>query len=179
VGTGTDSLVVCDDAFLSEHIAFIVRPIAPRDAGALVRFHRLLSRRSKTHRYFYPHLDLSDDEVAHLTHVDGRDRVALVVELDDGLIAVGRYDRIDDSTTAEVAFVVADDFQGHGIAPMLLHRLAQLAEPAGIDHFVAEVLAENRAMLRVFQESGFPAELKTERDTVEVRMAIKPVFGTV
>lgn len=178
MGTSTDSPMPCKDVVaLFDQMELIVRPITPGDADALVRFHHLLSRRSKTQRYFYPHLDLSGDEVAHLTQVDGRDRVALVVEHDDRLIAVGRYERLDDSTEAEVAFVVADDFQGHGIAPMLLHRLAQLARPAGIDHFIAEVLMDNRTMLSVFQQSGFPTESKRELDTVEVTMAIKPAAG--
>jgi GNAT superfamily N-acetyltransferase len=166
-----------DTVILLDQIEVIVRPITPGDADALVRFHRLLSRRSKTQRYFYPHLDLSGAEVAHLTQVDGRDRVALVVEYGGRLIAVGRYERIDASAEAEVAFVVADDFQGHGIAPMLLHRLARLAEPVGIDHFIAEVLVDNRTMLNVFQESGFPTELKRELDSVEVKMAIQAAVG--
>ena len=33
-------------------------------------------------------------------------------------------------------------------------------------------------MLRVFQESGSPTELKTEWDTVEVKMSLNPVVGT-
>lgn len=170
--------MACKDAVaLFEQLQLIVRPITPGDADALVQFHHLLSRHSKTQRYFYPHLDLSSDEVAHLTHVDGRDRVALVVEHGGRLIAVGRYERIDDSAEAEVAFVVADDFQGHGIAPMLLHRLARLAEPVGIDHFIAEVLMDNRTMFKVFEESGFPTESKREWDTVEVKMAIEPAVA--
>jgi hypothetical protein len=60
---------------------------------------------------------------------------------------------------------------------MLLHRLAQLARPAGIDHFIAEVLMDNRTMLSVFQQSGFPTESKRELDTVEITMAIKPAAG--
>ena len=55
------------------------------------------------------------------------------------LIAVGRYDRLDDPTQAEVAFVVVDAFQHHGIATMLLHRLAARARKAGIRCLIAEV----------------------------------------
>ena len=154
--------------------AIRLRPITPNDAAALVAFHSRLSDRTKFLRYFYPHTDLCADEVAHLTQLDGHDRVAIVAEFDGDLIAVGRYDRLVDPTVAEVAFVVADRFQHLGIATMLLSRLAGRAQSVGITHFTAEVLAENRGMLRVFRTSGFSLTRKDEGDTVELQMAITP-----
>jgi RimJ/RimL family protein N-acetyltransferase len=150
----------------------VVRPISFADAGALFRFHSHLSARSVQLRYFYPHKDLSLGEVAHLTQVDGEARVALVVERARELIAVARYDRLDDHRVAEVAFVVADAYQHHGLATVLLQRLAHSARSVGITKFTAEVLAENRAMLSVFHDAGFPVESKTEWGTVELTMTI-------
>ncbi len=149
--TPTAAQIALDDGTLVN-----VRPISPSDAAQLTQFHRGLSDRSRYLRYFYPHSELSPDEVAHLTEVDGCARVALVAELDDQLIAVGRYDRLDDPARAEVAFVVADQFQHHGIATELLRRLAAAATTVGISHFTAEVLDENKAMLSVFHDAGFP-----------------------
>ena len=110
-----------------------MRPISSADAGALVRFHGHLSARSIRMRYFSPHKELSPSEVAHFTQVDGEARVAFVVERAGELIAVGRYDRLDDQRVAEVAFVVADAYQHHGLATMLLHRLADCGT-IGWDH---------------------------------------------
>ena len=155
----------------------VVRPIALADSGALLRFHGHLSTRSIQLRYFYPHKDLSPSEVAHFTQVDGEARVALVVERSRELIAVGRYDRLDDHRVAEVAFVVADAYQHRGLATMLLQHLAKAARSAGITRFIAEVLAENRAMLSVFHDAGFPIESKTEWGSVELTMTIAPDFG--
>ena len=152
----------------------VVRPISSADSGALLRFHGHLSARSIRLRYFYPHKDLSPSEVAYFTQVDGEARVALVVECARELIAVGRYDRLDDHRVAEVAFVVADAYQHHGLATMLLHRLADAARSVGITRFTAEVLAENRAMLSVFHDAGFPIESKTEWGTVTLTMTIAP-----
>jgi GNAT superfamily N-acetyltransferase len=157
---------------LSDGTEVELRTIAPTDAEALVTFHAGLSDRSKFLRYFYPHVSLSAGEVVHLTQVDGRERVALVVEHDGALIAVGRYEQLGDPTQAEVAFVVSDAFQHHGIASLLLQRLAGRARAAGVTHFTAEVLAENRMMLRVFHDSGFEVESDSEWGTIQVRMAI-------
>lgn len=65
---------------------------------------------------------------------------------------------------AEVAFVVADAYQHHGLATMLLRYLTQTARSVGITRLVAEVLAQNRAMLSAFRDAGFPIEAETEGD---------------
>ena len=76
-----------------------------------------------------------------------------------------------------MAFVVADAYQHHGLATMLLHRLANAARSVGITRFIAEVLAENRSMLSVFHDAGFPIESKTEWGTVKLTMTIAPDLG--
>ncbi len=162
---------------LADRTTATIRPITPGDAAALVRFHGHLSATSISLRYFYPHLELEAAEVAHLTQVDGWDRVALVVEREGELIAVGRYDRLRDPTRAEVAFVVADEFQHHGIATVLLQRLAGRAKEAGIIYLIAEVLVGNKAMLSVFHATGYPTESTIACGTVELTMAIAPAPG--
>ncbi len=153
---------------------FSVRPIASTDAAALSRFHAHLSRRSIQLRYFYPHLELQPDEIAHLTCVDGFNRVAYVVEHDGEIVAVGRYDRLEDQCSAEVAFVVADEFQHHGLGTMLLERLVETARRVGIGDFKASVLAENSTMLALFHGAGFPISQTRGYDVVELTMEIGP-----
>ena len=53
---------------------------------------------------------------------------------------------------------VADHLHGQGLGTILIERLAAVAEQRGITHFVAAVLAENRAMLEVFRD-GFDARV--------------------
>ena len=64
-----------------------------------------------------------------------------------------------DEHRAEVAFTIANDFQGRGVGTILLCQLAEIAVANGIDTFEAEVAAANHAMLHVFRESGFPIEV--------------------
>ena len=59
-------------------------------------------------------------------------------------------------TRAEVAFTIADEFRGRGLATILLGQLADVAAANGIQVFEAEVMGSNQAMLHVFRESGFP-----------------------
>jgi GNAT superfamily N-acetyltransferase len=151
-----------------------VRPIRPDDAGRLVDFHQHLSLRSVYRRFLYVHKTLSADEIERFTHVDYLDRLALIAEDGDRLVAVGRYDRTSGTAEAEVAFVVADEYQHHGIGTLLLEQLAKAAWPREITTFVATTLAENREMLDVFFDSGFPVTTTLEEGIVSVRFPIAP-----
>jgi GNAT superfamily N-acetyltransferase len=151
-----------------------VRPITPRDAGGLVRFHEQLSDQTVRLRYFNLHRSLAPEEIAHLTCVDGFNRAAYVVEHEGEIVGVGRYDRLEKLCRGEVAFVVADEFQGYGLGPVLLDRLVETAKHAGIGEFCASVLAENAAMLAVFHSAGFPFTEERSGDVVELTMEIGP-----
>jgi GNAT superfamily N-acetyltransferase len=151
-----------------------MRPIRPDDAPRLVAFHELLSPRSVYRRFLFVHPRLSAAEVERFTTVDYLDRLALVVEDGGRLVAVGRYERLPGTTEAEIAFVVTDDYQHHGIATLLLDRLADAAWGSGVSTFVAYTLAENRDMLDVFLNSGFAVTTGVEDGTTTVRFPIEP-----
>ena len=151
-----------------------VRPITPDDAPALVDFHEHLSAETVYLRFFSSHTHLRPAEVERFTHVDGHNRFAVVAEHEGGMVAVARYDRLAEPTTAEVAFVVADAWQHHGIGSFLLRVLAGAAEANGISELVAEVLMGNRTMLAVFSESGLPMRHREADGTVEVRLSLEP-----
>jgi len=154
-----------------------VRPIVPSDADPLVAFHEALSPDSQYFRFFTAHPHLSSAEVERFTHVDYNRRMALVAECDGRLIGIGRYDRLEGSAEAEVAFVVADAYQGHGIGSLLLQRLADAARSRGITLFFAETLPDNRPMQAVFRESGFDVHTTFDEGLVCVRFPIT-VAGT-
>ncbi len=148
-----------------------VRPIRPEDGPALIAFHDALTPQTQYLRFFHAHPHLSAAEVERFTNVDYGRRLALVLERDGELIGVGRYDTLD-AHEAEVAFVVADAFQSHGLGALLLHRLADAARARGLTRFVAETLPGNQRMLAVFRESGFGARTSFEGDVVRVTFPI-------
>jgi RimJ/RimL family protein N-acetyltransferase len=136
-----------------------VRPIRPSDTELLRAFHAHLSADSIIFRFFHFVPFLSEAEAEHFTHLDYQNRMALlattVVDSREQIIAVVRYDRTG-LQTAEVAFVVADRWQGHGIATTLLHQLAAYARALGFTTFVAVTMGSNMRMLDVLHHAGFP-----------------------
>lgn len=165
---------VCARHRLDETTVVYVRPIRIDDGEKLVKFHEGLSPETVYRRYLGPHARLSRTEIERFTHVDYRDRLALVAELDGAIVAVGRYDRVAGTTDAEVAFVVADRFQHRGIGTVLLEELARWAWREGIRSFVATTLATNEEMLEVFTRSGFKTQTTASGSLIDVRFSIEP-----
>ena len=73
--------------------------------------------------------------------------------------------------TAEIAFLVIDDYQGQGIGAALLRHLAILARDAGLKEFTAEVLPQNIPMLKTFEKSNL--KMSTKRDAGVVHVALQ------
>jgi RimJ/RimL family protein N-acetyltransferase len=160
------------DVRLRDGTVVQVRPIEPKDAARLVRFHDALSPESVRLRFFTVHPHLSEGETVRFTTVDHHDREALVALVDDDIIGVGRYERLQGTDEAEVAFVVGDSWQGRGVGSTLLQGLAERARTQGICRFVAQTLAHNHPMLAVFAHSGFPMKRSTSGGVVDVSMTL-------
>lgn len=163
------------DVTVATGATFHLRPIRGEDAEKLVAFHARLSFDSIYRRFFSLHPLLTVDEVRHFTQVDYVDRLALVIEDGEELVAVGRYDRDPDSPTAEVAFVVRDDYQHLGLGHRLLNDLATAARARGITTLRAETLFTNHDMMSVFRHSGFPITTTSEFGEISVRLSIEPI----
>jgi GNAT superfamily N-acetyltransferase len=151
-----------------------LRPIRPDDGAMLIAFHRHLAPRSIYLRFFTFHPTLTEAEVQRFTCVDYVNRLALVAEIEGRLIAVARFDSKPGDVEAEVAFVVADEYQHHGIGSLMLDELARAARRRGITTFRADTLAENHTMLDVFRHAGFSISSSIDFGTVTLRFPIEP-----
>ncbi|MEV6910494.1 GNAT family N-acetyltransferase [Amycolatopsis sp. NPDC051071] len=162
------------DVLLSDGGTVHLRPVIPSDADGLVAFHGRLSERTRYFRYFgaYPRIPRRDLE--RFSVVDHHDRVAFVALLGDDIVAVGRYERLERGPSAEVAFVVDDAHQGRGLGSILLEHLAAAASESGLRRFVAEVLAENAAMVRVFRDAGYQVSREIEEGVLHLEFDIDP-----
>jgi protein lysine acetyltransferase len=133
---------------LPDGALILIRPIRADDKRMLENGLRHLSEESVQRRFLTPKSSFSRAELRYLTEVDGRDHVALVVEYPAEpvrrLIAVARFVRLkDDPDAAEVAVVVADDWQGRRVGSTLADLLAARARGRGIRRFTATMEGDN------------------------------------
>jgi acetyl coenzyme A synthetase (ADP forming)-like protein len=155
------------DVGLRDGSSIHVRPVRDTDRTAIRRFFEGLSSESIYLRFFgLPDLDWATN---WSVDVDYADRYALVATTgpDRSIVAHGAYMRID-ADRGEVAFVVADAWQEHGIATIMLAHLAQTAEAHGISVFEAGVMPANHRMIQVFRDSGFALAVRARRDAIEI-----------
>lgn len=136
-----------------------IRPVRPDDKAALTEAFERSSARTRYLRFFAPLNQLTEAMLIALTEVDHVDRfawVALTCEGDhEALIGVARYARVpEDPETADISMAVIDEYQGHGIGHLLLDALVLEAVSVGITRFVGDVLADNKAIRAVLDDSG-------------------------
>nr|WP_228045944.1 GNAT family N-acetyltransferase [Saccharopolyspora sp. HNM0983] len=156
-----------------------LRPITPDDADSVLAFHARLSDRTRYFRYFGPYPRMPQRDLERFTQVDYQNRTALIALLGDDIVAVGRYDRLGEQRSAEVAFVVEDQHQGRGLGSILLEHLAAAARECGLRRFVAEVLAENSGMVRIFRDAGYQVSRAMEEGVVHLEFDIDPTEQSV
>ena len=157
------------DVVLHDGAALHLRPVRAEDGEAMRASLDSVSPDSISLRFFgTPDLNWATE---WSVKVDYSDRFGLVVETGDpvAIVAHAAYTRID-CERAEVAFLVADGWQGRGISTILLAQLAEVAEQHGFSTLFAQMLPHNHRMINVFRERGLPVKLRSTPDAVEVEL---------
>jgi RimJ/RimL family protein N-acetyltransferase len=165
---------------LKNGAAATMRKLHPDDREKIAAAVRKLDPESIYTRLFSHRKELTEAGLNRIMHVERGHEVVLVVtigtEMQEVVIGSGRYIASQapgtPGRTAEVAFLVAKDHQGLGIAGRLLAQMTELARKDAIAAFEADVLAENKSMLAVFARSGLPMKKRYEGGTVHVTLAL-------
>jgi RimJ/RimL family protein N-acetyltransferase len=150
-----------------------------RSDGEALR--RLFFRLSPATVYRRFHSPIVRPEQAHperLLDIDHHDREAVVAVVDGEIVGVARYARWPGTDRADLAVVVADDWQRQGLATRMLNCLADLANKAGIGTFTASVQGDNLqalALLRRFRTLDRPT---FSQGQLELTLAVRPQDGS-
>ena len=155
-----------------------IRGVRPADKAGIVDAFSKLDPESVYTRFFQAKGALSAQELKAATEVDFENVVALVVTIESGgmetIIGGGRYVAFDSRgvRSAEIAFLVEEDYHGLGIAGRILKQLARIAWKKGVRQFKAEVLPQNKAMLAVFTRSELPMEQVETEGVIAVTLSL-------
>ncbi len=147
-----------------------IRPIRPEDEPGMVNFHATLSERSVYLRYFRL-MNLSQ-RVAHerltrICFIDYDREMALVAEWEGAILAVARLTRVPGSNDAEVAVLVSDRFHGRGLGKELLSRLVMVGRDEKLRALTADILPDNRDVMRICEKLGFTLRHSLEDEVVK------------
>lgn len=146
-----------------------VRPLRPEDRPAVTALFDSCSQENLYTRFFTVGHGVVARHVDHLFDRSAQTRTYVLLKA-GRMIGIADVERCDESTS-EIAFLVADDSHGLGVATLLLERAAEDAHAFGVAWFVADVLAINHPMLEVFADAGFRVERHTDHGDVALRMS--------
>jgi GNAT superfamily N-acetyltransferase len=158
----------------------LIRTVRPDDKPRFQAAFANLERDSIYRRFLGHKKELTSADLEHATEVDFDRVVALVATVGSGdaeaIIAGARY--VSDPgpaphCNAEIAFLVEEDYQGQGIAGCLLNHLVRIACAKGLSQLYADVLANNRLMLTVFEHSGLPMRRTQVQDVIHVTLSLE------
>jgi acyl-CoA hydrolase/GNAT superfamily N-acetyltransferase len=150
------------------------RPIHPTDMPRMRDLFYKLSEATMYYRFMSRQKFVSRKQIKEFVYIDHRNDVTIVGTLPEAygeeIIAIGSYYLDPKTNLAEVAFVVADAWQNHGIGTFLLQHLMRIARRNGIRGFTAEVLAENKAMQAVINKSNTKVRSRLENNVISYEM---------
>ena len=153
------------------------RPVKPTDEQQLSEMFYSLSQESVRKRYFthttrFPHKD-----VQKVANIDYDQELAIVGVVPSAggeeIVAIGQYFLDPKNMTAEVAFIVQDEWQQRGMGSFLFNYLAEIARGRGVREFYARVLPENKGMLNVFESSGYPVNMEFDGEAYDIKCQIQ------
>jgi len=152
-----------------------IRALRPDDGERIVEAFSKLDPETVYTRFFSNKKEVSEADLRVIRELDFETRVVLVATLTENgreiIIASSSYSMYEDKT-AEIAFIVEEDYHGLGIGRRLLGHLGKIARARGITTFTAEVLYQNLAMLKVFTASGWPMKRTSEDGAVLISLAL-------
>ncbi len=155
----------------------VIRPIRPDDEDKIKEMFYTFSEQTKYLRYHGSLKSLPHNKLQVFCNVDYDTEMALVVVRGQAgheeILGVGRYMTNPGKRSAEMAFVVSDNWQRKGIGTHLFKRLVEIGRQAGLVQFNADVLPENSGMLKIFHRSGLNTETQTEEGVVRVTMSLE------
>jgi GNAT superfamily N-acetyltransferase len=156
-------------------LQIFLRPVKISDEPLLKDFFYSLSDKSLGRRFISPRKDIPHELLQDFSVIDyTRDMVILAITgsfAHEVVVGIGQYYSDESLHTAEVAFATRDDYHNQGIGTELLTYLTHLAKREGLLGFTAEVLIENKPMLRVFEQGGFDIKKKSDAGVFDLKMA--------
>ncbi|HUN53585.1 MAG TPA: GNAT family N-acetyltransferase [Smithella sp.] len=148
------------------------RPIKPSDEDMMRLLFYRFSDQAVYSRYFTSIKTMPHKKMQEYVNVNYNLVMSIVgiVEVagTEKIVAEARYARTKQDSFADTAFIVDEEYHNLGIASYLFELLIRTAREEGVRGFTADVLATNKAMLKVYEKSPFPVQTVLSRGIYEL-----------
>jgi acetyltransferase len=156
--------------------AVTIRPIRPEDEPLMVDFHRGLSESAVYFRYFQVvklARRTAHEVLTRVCFIDYDREMVLVAERRGAgpsqrqIVAIASLTKLS-TKNGEVAVLITDDYQGHGLGTELVRRLVEVARDESLERVLATTMTGNHGMCGVFRRLGFALSIAGDEVHVEL-----------
>lgn len=153
------------------------RAIKPSDEEEMRHLFYRFSDKTVYYRYFSPIKVMPHAKMQQYVNVDYNTALSIVGLVgppeQEHIIAEARFVKDKKRPYGDVAFVVEEKYQGLGIATYLYEMLIRLAKERGLHGFVADVLASNKSMMKVFEKGKYPVKATLSQGAYELTISFE------
>jgi acetyltransferase len=153
----------------------LLRPIKPEDELLWLEMFKNFSEESIRYRFFNIIKDTPHEMRIRYCNIDYEREIAIVAELTEGeqrkIIGVVRVPIESDKKTGEIAFIVADPWQGLGLGSKLLDYMIEICKEKNLENIYGIMLRDNYRAIKLMKEMGF--SLKYSEDTIKATLNLK------
>ena len=149
-------------------VRVLFRPAKLVDERQIQEHFYQMDRQDVVNRFFHDKRSFIRDDVADVFQIDYINDLTIVAVVGEGgakeVAAVGTYLLNPADNIAEVAFSTAKEWQGKGLAGVLLTKLAGAALENGLSGFVAYTSPRNAGMIALFRKLPYEVTTTFEDD---------------
>lgn len=161
-------------------LEIMFRPAKPVDDRAIQEHYYTMNRSDVVSRFFHEKKSFARDQIDTTVEIDYINDLTIIATIGElgfeKIIAVGEYFKNPVANMAEIAFTVSKDYQGMGIANILLNMLAEAAKDHNIAGLVAYTSPKNKAMRNLFYKLPYPATTEKDPDDKDI-VILKSFFS--
>jgi acetyltransferase len=139
--------------------AVLLRPIKPEDEPLWLEMFRNFSEESIRFRFFQIIKDTPHEVRVRYCNIDYDREIAIVAELTENgqrkILGVVRVSLEPDRKSGEIAFIVADPWQGLGLGTKMVDYTIEICKEMDVESIYAIMLPENHRAINLTKKMGF------------------------
>jgi acetyltransferase len=152
--------------WLRDGRAVLLRLIKPEDEPLWLEMFQNFSEESVRYRFFYLIKDTPHEMRARYCDIDYDREIGIVAELkEEGrskILGVVRLIIEQDRKKGEVAFIVADPWQGLGLGSKMVDHMIEICKDKGLETIYALTLPDNYRAIRLLKKRGFTIQYRND-----------------
>ncbi len=154
----------------------ILRPIKPEDEPLWLEMFQNFSEEAIRFRFFQIIRDTPHETRVRYTNIDYGREIAIVAELTEGgrrrILGVSRVGLEPDGKAGEIAFIVADPWQGLGLGTKMVDYAIEICRDMGLETIYAIMLPDNTRAASLMRKMGFSVS-RVKDDMVKGTLSLK------